>query len=78
VDYSQALDDGLIAIDGQGVSYMGVDSSTVLNPNGPGREATRLVSQQEFTHGLFILKLENMPGGACGTRPGCEYNCDPL
>ncbi|KAE9376144.1 glycoside hydrolase family 16 protein [Stipitochalara longipes BDJ] len=66
VDYSTALDDGLISVDGSGTAYIMPDSTTVLNPNGVGRESVKLVSKDSWTHGLVITDLNNMPGGVCG------------
>jgi hypothetical protein len=36
--------------------------------NGPGRPAVRLISDNTYTHGLFVLDLSHMPYG-CGTWP---------
>jgi hypothetical protein len=66
VDYSTALDDGQIAVDNTGAAYISPDSTTVLNPNGVGRDSVKLVSTASWTHGLFITDLKNMPGGVCG------------
>lgn len=56
-----------------GAIYIGPDSTTVLNPNGVGRESVKIVSKQSFTHGLFIVSVNNMPGGVCGVEPKREY-----
>lgn len=52
---------GLYQIRGNQV-YIGVDSTTVLNPSGSGRPSVRIQSNTAFTHGLFILDLAHMPG----------------
>lgn len=47
--------------------YLGVDHTTV-NPTG-GRAATRVTSNNVYTHGLFIADIAHMPGGICGVWP---------
>lgn len=70
LDYETALDEGLIAVGGDGTAYLGVDSSTVLNPNGAvGRASVRIETKTLYNKGLFILDATNMPGGVCGTWP---------
>ncbi|KAF4308567.1 Glycoside hydrolase family 16 [Botryosphaeria dothidea] len=59
---------GLYQIRGNQV-YIGVDSTTVLNPSGSGRPSVRIQSNTAFTHGLFILDLAHMPGSVCGSWP---------
>ncbi|KAF5876585.1 putative endo beta- protein [Botrytis fragariae] len=68
VSESAASQQGLISVRSDGV-YMGVDSKTVLNPSGPGRNSVRIESKKSWTHGLFIADLGHMPGGACGSWP---------
>ena len=46
---------------------MGVDSSNVAS--GRGRNSLRLSTKKIYNHGLVILDLAHMPGGACGTWP---------
>ncbi|KAF2400431.1 hypothetical protein EJ06DRAFT_430356 [Trichodelitschia bisporula] len=48
--------------------YLGVDYSGVYPRGGPGRPSVRLISNNSYTHGLFILDLSHMPVG-CGTWP---------
>lgn len=67
VDYNTAYDDGEIASDNTG-TYLMPDSTTVLNPNGVGRDSVKIVSTQTWTHGLVITDLNNMPGGVCGVE----------
>ena len=71
VDYTTAYDDGQIATYSTGTSLM-PDSTTVLNPNGVGRDSVKIVSTQTWTHGLVITDLNNMPGGVCGVEARCE------
>ncbi|KUJ10844.1 uncharacterized protein LY89DRAFT_595666, partial [Mollisia scopiformis] len=67
VDYNTAYDYGMIESDNTGTELM-PDSTTVLNPNGVGRDSVKLVSKQSWTHGLVITDLNNMPGGVCGVE----------
>jgi hypothetical protein len=48
--------------------YMGVDTTGYYPLGGPGRPSVRLISNNIYTHGLFILDLSHMPFG-CGTWP---------
>ncbi len=52
----------------QGRAYIGVDTTNLYPNGGPGRPAIRLVSNNAYTHGLFIMDLVHMPFG-CGTWP---------
>lgn len=45
-----------------------VDTTNKWPRGGPGRPAVRLISDNTYTHGLFILDLNHMPYG-CGTWP---------
>lgn len=45
-----------------------VDTTNKWPSGGPGRPAVRLISDNTYTHGLFILDLNHMPYG-CGTWP---------
>jgi hypothetical protein len=45
-----------------------VDTTNTWPSGGPGRPAVRLISDNTYTHGLFILDLNHMPYG-CGTWP---------
>lgn len=53
---------------------MGVDNMYDVAPGEQGRAATKLISKQTFNHGLFVAEIANMPGGTCGTVPGCEFD----
>jgi hypothetical protein len=72
VDQATAVSEKLIYVDGSGAVHIGVDSKTILDPTGVGRDSVRITTNQAFNHGLFILDLNNMPGGVCGTWPACE------
>lgn len=49
--------------------YIGVDSTTVLDPNGVGRDSVRLRSNRAYTHGLIIADFAHVPGSNCGSWP---------
>ncbi|KAJ4293241.1 hypothetical protein N0V90_008523 [Kalmusia sp. IMI 367209] len=49
--------------------YIGVDSSTVLNPSGVGRDSVRIQSNRAYTHGLVIADFAHVPGSNCGSWP---------
>lgn len=41
------------------------DSTTVLNATGPGRNAQRIVSNNQYTTSVIVLDVAHMPQG-CG------------
>ncbi|KAI4156494.1 MAG: hypothetical protein LQ340_000243 [Diploschistes diacapsis] len=45
--------------------YIGVDNTTVLDPNGTGRNSVRLQSNAVYNDGLFIADFAHIPGSAC-------------
>ncbi|RMY91160.1 hypothetical protein D0862_09787 [Hortaea werneckii] len=49
-------------------AIMSVDTTNKWPRGGDRRPATRIISNNAYTHGLFILDLEHMPWG-CGTWP---------
>jgi hypothetical protein len=49
--------------------YMGVDTKSVLNPNGVGRNSMRVQSKKAYTHGLVIADFAHIPGSNCGSWP---------
>jgi hypothetical protein len=51
---------------------LAVDSTTVLDPNGPGRGVVRITSQKAWTHGLFVVDIAHMPAPSCGIWPACK------
>ena len=65
VDRGTAQNAGLVSADGRSV-YMGVDFK---NQASGGRQSVRISSNKSYNHGLFILDLQHMPGGICGTWP---------
>jgi hypothetical protein len=69
---ADATNNGLIYT-AAGVNYIAVDT-TVPNQAPAG---VRIVSKDEYTHGLFVAKILNMPGGYCGVEGLCEYTNAP-
>ena len=63
-----ALQEGLIKTIGNQV-YLGVDYTSVLDPNGPGRNSVRLMSNNAYNNGLIIGDFAHMPGSDCGLWP---------
>ncbi|KAF2221715.1 putative endo-1,3(4)-beta-glucanase, partial [Elsinoe ampelina] len=47
---------------------LSVDTTNRFPRGGPGRPSVRLISDNTYTHGLFILDAAHMPWG-CGTWP---------
>ncbi|CAG5179092.1 uncharacterized protein ALTATR162_LOCUS9029 [Alternaria atra] len=52
-----------------GQVYMGVDSTSHLNPNGPGRKSVRVQSKTAYNRALVIADFAHVPGSACGSWP---------
>ncbi|KKK16450.1 hypothetical protein AOCH_005856 [Aspergillus ochraceoroseus] len=69
VNQSYAEDSGLIDITSSGGLYMGVDHTTVLNVDGPGRDSVRIETKDYYEQGLYIIDIQHMPGSICGTWP---------
>lgn len=55
-----------------GDTYLGVDFTTPLTVNGPGRGSVRIESKKTYQEGLFIVDLKHMPSSTCGTVCGLE------
>ncbi|KAF2254883.1 glycoside hydrolase family 16 protein [Trematosphaeria pertusa] len=68
VNQQQAQQQGLIKTQNNQV-YMGVDTTSVLNPNGAGRNSVRLQSKTAYRHGLIIADFAHVPGSNCGSWP---------
>ncbi|OJJ76633.1 hypothetical protein ASPBRDRAFT_115571, partial [Aspergillus brasiliensis CBS 101740] len=66
---SYAESSGLVKVNSNGTFYMGVDHTTKLSSNGPGRESVRIASNKYYDEGLYIIDLQHMPGSVCGTWP---------
>ncbi|KAH8647979.1 concanavalin A-like lectin/glucanase domain-containing protein [Xylariales sp. PMI_506] len=83
-DRNYAQSNGLIGFDGV-YAVMSVDSTTNLGKgqtyyldhgdssyaytNGVGRKSVRIEGSYQFTHGLVIADIAQMPSGICGTWP---------
>ncbi|KAF1998538.1 glycoside hydrolase family 16 protein [Amniculicola lignicola CBS 123094] len=61
---------GLVDMIGE-ATYLGVDyvNPEVVTNNGDGRPSIRIETTKSYTKGLFIVDIEHMPGGICGTWP---------
>ena len=59
VDEATALNNKYVVVS-SGVVYIGVDTTSVLSPTGPGRQAFRLVSNDVFNHGLIVGDFAHM------------------
>jgi hypothetical protein len=49
--------------------YMGVDSKSILNPNGPGRKSIRVQSKRAYNQALVIGDFAHVPTSSCGSWP---------
>ncbi|TQN66419.1 Endo-beta-glucanase, partial [Colletotrichum shisoi] len=49
--------------------YLGVDSRSVLDPNGIGRSSVRIESKSKHKQGLFIATFSHLPKPVCGAWP---------
>ncbi|KAF8839837.1 glycoside hydrolase family 16 protein [Paxillus ammoniavirescens] len=67
VNYSTAQQDSLVSVHGDRV-VLRADSTTTLDPTGPGRNSFRLVSNERYTTHVAIFDIVHMPQG-CGTWP---------
>ena len=67
VNESVATTNGYATTDEDSIT-ISVDTTNKWPNGGPGRPAVRLISDNTYTHGLFILDLNHMPYG-CGTWP---------
>ncbi|KAF2632722.1 glycoside hydrolase family 16 protein [Macroventuria anomochaeta] len=68
VNVQQAQQLGLLRAQGSQV-YMGVDTTSVLNPNGPGRKSVRIQSKRAYNQALVIADFAHVPGSNCGSWP---------
>lgn len=69
---SNAASQGLVSSAAGQPAYMGVDSTSTLNPSGTGRNSVRITTEKSWTHGLFIGDIAHMPNSICGTWPACK------
>ncbi|CAE6438018.1 unnamed protein product [Rhizoctonia solani] len=68
VDMQTAKAKNLTEVTKAGNFIMRADSTTVLDPTGPGRDSIRIQSKKQWTTGVSVLDLNHMPEG-CGTWP---------
>ncbi|KAF2659298.1 glycoside hydrolase family 16 protein [Lophiostoma macrostomum CBS 122681] len=68
INQAQAQSSGLFKTQNNQV-YMGVDTTSVLNPNGVGRNSMRIQSKRSYTHSLVIADFAHIPGSNCGSWP---------
>ena len=68
VNETVAVRNGYATVSSQGTAVISVDTTNRWPRGGPGRPAVRIISDNTYTHGLFILDLVHMPWG-CGTWP---------
>ncbi|KAL1656855.1 hypothetical protein SLS61_000651 [Didymella pomorum] len=71
VDYVNAQEAqqlGLLRTQGSQV-YMGVDYTSTLDPNGPGRKSVRIMSKRAYNRALVIADFAHVPGSNCGSWP---------
>ncbi|KAH7402537.1 endo-1,3(4)-beta-glucanase-like protein [Pyrenochaeta sp. MPI-SDFR-AT-0127] len=68
VNAQQAQQLGLLKAQGNQI-YMGVDTWSTLNPNGPGRKSVRIQSKTAYNRALVIADFAHVPGSNCGSWP---------
>lgn len=68
VNAQQAQQLGLLRTQGSQV-YMGVDTTSVLDPNGSGRKSVRIQSKRAYNQALVIADFAHVPGSNCGSWP---------
>ncbi|KAF2032169.1 endo-1,3(4)-beta-glucanase-like protein [Setomelanomma holmii] len=68
VNDQQAQQLGLLKTQNNQV-YMGVDTTSYLDPNGSGRKSVRLQSKTAYNKALVIADFAHVPGSSCGSWP---------
>lgn len=68
VNQSVATSNGFVSTTSSNTAKIGVDTTNKWPRGGPGRPSVRVISDNTYTHGLFILDIVHMPWG-CGTWP---------
>ncbi|KXN84669.1 putative glycosidase C21B10.07 [Leucoagaricus sp. SymC.cos] len=68
VDQSTAVSQGLVSQVSSTSFVIKADSTTVLNPSGPGRNSVRIRSKKTYATHVAVFDLHHMPQG-CGTWP---------
>ncbi|KAL4062153.1 glycoside hydrolase family 16 protein [Scleroderma citrinum] len=67
VSESTAQSSGLVSVSGNQVTLR-ADSTSYLDPSGPGRNSFRLESNNQYTTHVAVFDIAHMPEG-CGTWP---------
>ncbi|KZL84159.1 mixed-linked glucanase [Colletotrichum incanum] len=65
---AEAQNMGLLKTVGEDL-YLGVDSESVLDPNGIGRSSVRIESKSKYKQGLFVASFSHLPKPVCGAWP---------
>ena len=66
---ADAVSNGLVQ-NRNGQLYIGVDSWSHLDPNGPGRKSVRMRSNKSYNSGTLIIgDFAHMPANVCGSWP---------
>lgn len=60
VNQSTALQEGLVSFTPDSFK-MGADHTTVLDPNGPGRDSVRIKSKNVYSTHVSIFNINHMP-----------------
>ncbi|KAG9004819.1 hypothetical protein FRB90_010703 [Tulasnella sp. 427] len=72
VDECTALEKNLTYVN-KNTLIMRADSTTVLDPKGPGRDSVRITSKKQYGYSVMVLDVRHMPEG-CGTWPAFWTN----
>ncbi|KAK1580180.1 uncharacterized protein LY79DRAFT_521301 [Colletotrichum navitas] len=65
---AEAQSMGLMKMIGQDL-YLGMDSKSVIDPNGIGRSSVRIESKTKYKQGLFVASFSHLPKPVCGAWP---------
>ncbi|KAF2717420.1 glycoside hydrolase family 16 protein, partial [Polychaeton citri CBS 116435] len=69
VNETIAVRNGLVSVDTtKNTALIKPDTTNLFPRGGPGRPSVRIISDNTYTHGLFLLDVVHMPWG-CGTWP---------
>lgn len=68
VDQQTANQNGFVTVTNSNTAKISVDTTNKWPNGGKGRPAVRLISDNTYTHGLFVFDITHMPWG-CGTWP---------
>ncbi|KAF9218716.1 hypothetical protein BS17DRAFT_822536 [Gyrodon lividus] len=71
IDEATAHSKGLVSVSGNQVTLR-TDSTTTLDPTGPGRDTFRLMSNDQYTTHVAIFDIAHMPQG-CATWPAVWF-----